>query len=243
MDSRDPPMTRAGLVLGLYGALALTAILISAGRADVDVYRISGTSTHGRLVVSPFLGVALGLVMVAGTRLATRRYFWAQQLHRDFRNLLGPLSHREILVLAVASAIGEELLFRGALQPWIGLWPQAIIFAALHVGPGARFLPWTASALALGAGFGYLFSLMGDLGGPIAAHFTINYLNLRFIARVQDPAVDGANEKAAKETVAAEVTGGGRPAKPAAGTDVAGRDAAQRDEPASAEAKTMGPSA
>lgn len=187
MDSRDPPMTRAGLILGLYGALALAAVLISAGRADVDVYRISGVSTHGQLLVSPFLGIALGLAVVAASRFATKHYGWAQKLHRDFRSLLGPLSSKEILVLAVASAIGEELLFRGALQPWIGLWPQAIIFAALHVGPGTRFLPWTASALALGVGFGYMFSLSGDLGGPIAAHFTINYLNLQFIGRVEDP--------------------------------------------------------
>ncbi len=190
MDSRDPPMTRGGLILALYGALALTAILISAGRADVDIYRISGTSTHGRLLVSPFLGVALGLAVVAASRFATRRYRWAQDLHCDFRSLLGPLSGKEILVLAMASAIGEELLFRGALQPWIGLWPQAIIFAALHVGPGARFLPWTASALALGVGFGYMFSFTGDLGGPMAAHFMINFMNLRFIARVENPRRD-----------------------------------------------------
>jgi len=193
-------MTRAGLILGLYGALALVAILISAGRADVDIYRISGTSTHGRLLVSPFLGVAVALAVVAASRFATRRYYWAQQLHRDFRSLLGPLAGKEIVVLAVASAIGEELLFRGALQPWIGLWPQAVIFAALHVGPGSRFLPWTASALALGVGFGYMFSLMGDLGGPMAAHFTINYLNLRFIARVENPVPEVEEAPAGAET-------------------------------------------
>ena len=177
-------MSRAGLILALYGALALTAILISAGRADVDIYRISGVSTNLWLLLSPLLGIAFGLLMVLLSRLSVRRYSWARRLHRDFRSLLGPLSNQEILILAVASAIGEELLFRGALQPWIGLWPQAVIFAALHVGPGARFLPWTVSALVIGVGFGYVFEWTGDLGAPIAAHFTINYLNLRYIANV-----------------------------------------------------------
>jgi membrane protease YdiL (CAAX protease family) len=146
-----PPLSRPALVLGLYGALGLTALLLSAGRGDPDIYRIGA-------------------------------------LHRDFRALLGPLTGREILILAAASSIGEELLFRGALQPWLGIWPQAIVFALLHVGPGRRFLPWTASALLLGVGFGYMTAWTGDLGGPIVAHFTINFLNLHFISRVDFPA-------------------------------------------------------
>ena len=180
----EPAMSRSGLVLALYGGLALTAVLISAGRADVDIYRIQGTSTPLMLGLSPLLGIAVGLLVVLLTRMAVRRFSWARLMHRDFRSVLGPTQSREILILALASAIGEELLFRGALQPWIGIWPQAAVFALLHIGPGVRFLPWTASAFALGIGFGYMVEWTGDLGGPIAAHFVINYLNLHFITRV-----------------------------------------------------------
>lgn len=186
--SSPPPMSRSGLVIGLYGGLALLALLISAGREDVDIYRIQGVSTPYRLAVSLVLGLVVGFAIVALSRLASRRFAWARLLHSDFRSLLGPLSGREILVLALASSIGEELLFRGALQPWIGIWPQAAIFALLHVGPGVRFLPWTLSALMLGVLFGYMFQTMGDLGGPIVAHFTINYMNLHFIVRNDPPA-------------------------------------------------------
>jgi membrane protease YdiL (CAAX protease family) len=185
-------MTRSGLVIGLYGGLALAALLISAGREDVDIYRIQEVSTPYRLVLSLVLGLVVGFAIVALSRLASRRFAWARLLHSDFRSLLGPLSGREILVLALASSIGEELLFRGALQPWIGIWPQALIFALLHVGPGVRFLPWTLSALVLGVLFGYMFQCMGDLGGPIVAHFTINYMNLHFIVRSDPPAMDTA---------------------------------------------------
>ena len=173
--------------MALYGALALIAILISAGRDDLDIYRIAGTSTTTLLLLSPLLGVAVGLAVVALSRLAVHRFEWARALHRDFRGMLGQLAFREIAVLAVASAIGEELLFRGALLPWIGLWPQAIVFALLHVGPGLRFLPWTLSAFGMGLAFGAMFLWIGDLGGAIAAHFTINFLNLQFIARVDLP--------------------------------------------------------
>jgi membrane protease YdiL (CAAX protease family) len=122
-------------------------------------------------------------VVVGLTRLATRYFQWARDLHASFKDLLGPLTAREIVILAVASSIGEETLFRGALQPWLGVWLQAIVFALLHVGPGKRFVPWTLSAFVLGIAFGWLAVWTENLGAPIAAHFTINFMNLRYIVR------------------------------------------------------------
>jgi len=183
-DRYRPPLGRAQLVIGLYSALALLAILISAGRGDPDLYRLDDDVTVGMLLLSPLIGVAIGLAVVWLTRLVTARYGWARTLHRDFRELLGPLTIREIVILAAASSIGEELLFRGMLLPWVGVWPQAIAFAVLHVGPGRRFAPWTASAMVLGVGLGYVAVATGNVGAPIVAHFTINLLNLRYITSV-----------------------------------------------------------
>jgi len=169
------------LVIGLYGAAAIAAFIIAAGRGDPDLYRLGGSPTWWQLFVGPILGAGLGLAVVGGTRMATRRWQWARDLHASFASVLGPLSPREILILALASSIGEELLFRGALLPWLGTWIQAIAFAALHIGPQRRFVPWTLSAFVLGVGFAELAIRTGNLGGPIAAHFTINFINLRYI--------------------------------------------------------------
>jgi membrane protease YdiL (CAAX protease family) len=187
-QNREPLMSRAGLILALYGALGLLALLISAGRDDIDIYRIAGRSTPLFLALSPLIGLGIGLAVVFLSRFAVHRFDWARRLHTDFRSILGPLTGREILVLALASSVGEELLFRGALQPMVGVWTQAVVFALLHIGPGVRFLPWTVSAFALGLVFGWLFHATGDLGGPIVAHFAINYMNLHFIARFEVPA-------------------------------------------------------
>ena len=51
----------------------------------------------------------------------------------------------------------------------------------------ARLLAGLALALVAGIGFGWLAVWTTNLGAPIAAHFTINFLNLRFI--VAEPAV------------------------------------------------------
>jgi hypothetical protein len=180
--SPPPPLSRASLVIGLYGAMALVAIVLAAGRGDPDLYRL-GSPTAMMLLVGPAIGLCIGLCIVALTRFATKRFQWARDLHTSFRDLLGPLAMREIVILAMASSIGEELFFRGALLPWLGVWLQAGVFALLHVGPGKRFLPWTFSAFVLGAGFGELALRTGSLGGPIAAHFAINFWNLRYIVR------------------------------------------------------------
>jgi membrane protease YdiL (CAAX protease family) len=182
--SPAPPLSRASLVLGLYGAMALLGLLIAAGRGDPDVYRI-GEPAAWQLLLGPLVGVAAGLIVVGLTRLATRHFQWARDLHASFKDLLGPLTGREIVILAVASSIGEETLFRGALQPWLGVWLQAVVFALLHVGPGKRFVPWTISALVLGVAFGWLAVWTENLGAPIAAHFTINFMNLRYIVRAR----------------------------------------------------------
>jgi len=179
--SPPPPLSRATLVIGLYAAMGIVAFLLAAGRGDPDVYRLGGSPAGWQLASAPALGLVLGLIVVALTRVATSRYQWARDLYTSFKDLLGPLSGREIVILALASSIGEELLFRGALMPWVGVWVQAAVFAVLHIGPGRRFLPWTVSAFVLGVAFGLLAKWTGNIGGPIAAHFTINYLNLRFI--------------------------------------------------------------
>ena len=186
MHRPEPPQSRAVLVLGLYGGLALLGVLLAAGRGDPDVYAPYDRAAWWHLV-SPLLGVVVGLLVVLASRQAVARLGWARALHRDFRALLGDVSSREIVILAAASAIGEEILFRGALQPWLGLLPQAALFALLHVGPGRRFLIWTAWALVMGVAFGAMVELTGDLGGAIVAHFTINFLNLHYIARVELP--------------------------------------------------------
>lgn len=161
--------------------MGIVAFVIAAGRGDPDLYRLGEAPSGALLVLGPALGIALGLAVVLSTKLATRHYQWARDLRASFNDLLGPLTGREIFILALASSVGEELLFRGALMPWFGVWIQAAIFAALHIGPGKRFLPWTASAFVLGVAFGYLAQRTSNLGGPIAAHFTINFLNLKFI--------------------------------------------------------------
>lgn len=83
-----------------------------------------------------------------------------------------------LLVIAIIPAIGEELFFRGCLQPifhrWtknihIAIWITAIIFSAIHV-QFYGFIP----RMLMGAVFGYMLYWGKSIWLPIIAHFVNN---------------------------------------------------------------------
>ena len=175
-------MNRATVIVALYGALGGIAIAWGWWRGDRNIYLYSGFDVRW-LAASPFVGLAFGLAMVFLSRLAVHSMEWARVLHREFHAVVHELSSKEIFLLALASSAGEELFFRGAMLPAIGLLPSSILFALMHVRAQWRFLPWTIMSFIMGLAMGLMFMKLGDLGAPIAAHFTINLLNLNYIAK------------------------------------------------------------
>jgi membrane protease YdiL (CAAX protease family) len=167
----------------VYLGLSVAALGWSGLRGQPNVWRHEG---HDPAVLAGLLsGVAAGLAIVFASRMALYRFDWARELHRELRHLLFPLTDGEIVFLAAASSIGEEMFFRGALLPVVGLWASSAIFALLHIGPKARHLPWTVSSFGAGLLFGAMFIWTGDLTGPVLAHFLVNFLNLRHVAAVE----------------------------------------------------------
>jgi uncharacterized protein len=87
-----------------------------------------------------------------------------------------------MIVIAVLPGIGEELVFRGFLQPTlhrainnihVAIWFSAILFSAIHM----QFFGFVPRML-LGALFGYLYYWSGNLFIPMLAHFINNGLSV-----------------------------------------------------------------
>ena len=139
-----------------------------------------------RHVYSFLLGTTFGALVAVLTRVAVQHFKWAQKLHREFRPIARSLTAVGILVLALFSAIGEELLFRGLLQPFLGLWLSAALFGFVHQMPGPSRWVWVTWATAVGLALGLIFQLTGSLVGCIAAHALINAVNLIYL-KSHDP--------------------------------------------------------
>lgn len=82
----------------------------------------------------------------------------------------------DIIFISFCAGVGEELLFRGALQTWLGIWPTAILFVALHgyLDPRDKAVLWYGIGMTLVCGgFGYLTQLIG-LWSAAMAHTIID---------------------------------------------------------------------
>jgi membrane protease YdiL (CAAX protease family) len=57
------------------------------------------------------------------------------------------------LLIGVGAGLGEETLFRGAVQPILGIIPTSILFASMHVQYGPSLLLGYIFVLSLGLGY------------------------------------------------------------------------------------------
>lgn len=166
-------------LLGFYGATFVVAFAFLIGRGHLETLVPEPRVTVWLLHTA--YGVGVGAIMVVLSRMSATRFAWAMHLADEFRNILGGVERRGILIIALTTALAEESLFRGLLQPSLGLWLTAAIFAVVHIGPTPRFLPWTVMAFGAGLLFGGLYDATGNLLAPFVAHVTVNYLNLRYL--------------------------------------------------------------
>lgn len=164
---------------GFYVAMLAIALAAMAARGHLDVFLPSGGLRGWALSLG--LGAGVGFGAIGLTRWTAQRFVWARLLEDEFRAVLGDLRPSQAFVAACASAVAEETLFRGLLQPLLGLWIAAAIFGVLHVGPNVRFAPWTVMAFVAGVTLGWMFQWTGALLAPMLAHFLINYVNLRHL--------------------------------------------------------------
>jgi membrane protease YdiL (CAAX protease family) len=129
------------------------------------------------------LGLAAGALVIAVSWLCTAFTVWGERLSHQLATLVGTPTLAQVILLALASGIGEEAFFRGALQPKVGLVGASLVFALAHFVPRRELLPWTAFSLVAGFLLGGLFEWTGNLAAPIAAHVLINGVNLTLLTR------------------------------------------------------------
>jgi hypothetical protein len=80
------------------------------------------------------------------------------------------------------------------LQPELGLFWASLIFGLVHFPAEPRLRPWTAFALLVGFSLGAIYELTGGLFAPVLAHFTINAINLAWMADNSELSTLGAPE-------------------------------------------------
>ena len=90
------------------------------------------------------------------------------------------------LWISIAAAVGEEMLFRAALQPLLGVWIVSLLFLLTHV-PVYRFRKLDAATLAQAASvfggsvlLGFVFEYVGLLAAMLV-HMWIDIVGLLIV--------------------------------------------------------------
>jgi uncharacterized protein len=131
------------------------------------------------------LGMAAGLAVVQWWLLRGAPAWGLVRSWRAFyRDVLAPtfgqLSAAEIIAISLLAGIGEEWLFRGAMQAAWGWLAASLAFGLCHVG-GRGTWPLGIWAGLTGAGLGWLLTATGGLLAPIVAHAAYDAMALAYI--------------------------------------------------------------
>jgi len=174
------------LAVPFYAVLAVVALVWRRGVRGAPMFALvdPGASPDvlpvGSAVV---LGLGLGLAIVLLSQLWTKLWPSGEAVARMLGEALGELRWRDCAALAAASGLAEEMLFRGALQPEIGLLAASVVFGLAHLVPRWPLLLWSVFAVAIGLVFGGVFVWSGSLWVPVVAHVVVNAVNLPLLSR------------------------------------------------------------
>lgn len=173
------------LVVHQEGVVGLVAVVAMALREDGP---FGALAPRGGIPGALLLGGGVGLALAVAA-WALRRVPALGELEAWQRQLVGEWGLTDALAVAVVSGVAEEALFRAVLQPLVGLWAAALLFAVLHLGPARRLWAWPVVALASGVAFGVLFQRSGFPACAVA-HVTVNLVGLLRLRRTE-PAGQG----------------------------------------------------
>jgi hypothetical protein len=114
-----------GLAIGIMSVFAKQSVLDLLLRGKSLPMQVAWGTAVGLLIILPTLGL-----IVRVPRLANFRRQLIEIVAR------ADLSGFNPLWFSLCAGVGEEMLFRGALQPLLGLWLTSLVFTALHYQTG-----------------------------------------------------------------------------------------------------------
>lgn len=171
------------LIVAFYSVCALIGLIMIWIQQGVP---LPFSYIHGKIPILYQLGIGLvfGILVILAS-IGGHRFRMVQNTEQHLRGMIGYLKIKHIVCVALYSALGEELLFRGGLQPWLGLWITSILFGILHWPSNKNMIFYPFFAMAAGFSFGWMFEYTGGLLAPILAHCIINAVNLYRIVHMR----------------------------------------------------------
>jgi uncharacterized protein len=184
-----PPSSLVTVAVAFELALALLGWLVAwvAGVPLValvwPVRNLAAAVAYGVLATIPLMPLLAAMLLCYWRPIA-----WLRRLVTRFvRQLFGRARLWQLALVSLAAGIGEEVLFRGALQsiavdfttPMLGIAIASVLFGAVHAASWSYF--WLATLV--GAYLGLLAEWRGEILSAAIAHALYDFVALTCIAR------------------------------------------------------------
>lgn len=135
-----------------------------------------------RIWIQVLVGVILGVVTAKASWQIVELPIMANT-KSFFGSLIRPmkLTSSQIIFISICAGVGEELFFRGAVQPLLGIWVTSILFVLLHGYLNPFNLPLTYYGIYMVLVIGVLGLMTEHLGilSAMIAHTLIDVILLR----------------------------------------------------------------
>lgn len=160
-----------GSLIGVAGALGWWFEIDPLGQLAWDV----GGLLSGLAATLPMIGLFLAANRYPLGPLRRIKEF----LHEALGPSLAACRWYDLLLVAAVAGFGEEVLFRGVLQPLINLFWSNVVFGLVH------FITPVYALLAgvIGAYLGWLLNHSGNILAPVIAHGLYDFLAFLVVAR------------------------------------------------------------
>ncbi|QSS96235.1 CPBP family intramembrane glutamic endopeptidase [Psychroflexus sp. ALD_RP9] len=151
-------------------AFPLVAFLVSNFSRSFNYYEIFPERVS---IFNLAIGLGFGII-VSAVAVAILRLKKFKDLTHNYQVLFKGIDVTwvDIIFYSICAGVGEEIFFRGMLLEFIGIWPAAILFVALHGYISFKSTPkliYAAYLIIVSAGFGYLY-VYTDIYAAMLAH-------------------------------------------------------------------------
>jgi len=141
--------------------------------------------TMGVLAAAAVTLANLAILFLAN-KYGSQIYFFKSMkdlINKEMLPLIGQLNFFDSVMVALVSALCEEVFFRGVLQNQCGIVPSACAFGLAHL-PRIYYFPYALWATYVGLLMSFLVINTGSLYAPMIAHALINFASICVLRRL-----------------------------------------------------------
>jgi len=177
MENKTPEFSKKVLLLNiiLSQALLVAAILVLKIFIIKENVSVAGFLQFN-LNLKSFFITAAGSMLLVLLQVICYKYIPREKYFDELNFLLiQKFSLRDLFIIFTTGAIIEEILFRGLLQPFLGIVFSSMVFALIHI----RYLTKIYIILEvflMGIILGVVYQATGLLIVPIICHLLLNFL-------------------------------------------------------------------